>query len=70
MTFRRVVGITEDIPVRDEPHPVLPDWSLYAGRGGTAYYEPPVDGVTRLQYRQNDVDNGIRQIVIGTGLVS
>lgn len=67
--FRRVAGLPEDVETRDENHPALPDWSLYAGRGGTAWLTPSEDERRLLGYRRNDVENGIREILGGAGLL-
>lgn len=63
--FRRAAGLGGDLPVRDEEHPLLPDWSLYAGRGGTAYFEPDPAVVALLGYRRGDVMAAIQSILDG-----
>jgi nucleoside-diphosphate-sugar epimerase len=63
--FRRAAGMSGSLPVRDEEHPLLPDWSLYAGRGGTAYFEPDPHEVALLDYRRGDVMAGIQSILAG-----
>ena len=61
--YRRAAGLDGEIPVRDEEHPLLPDWSLYAGRGGTAWFEPDPAEQAVLGYRRGDVMRAIADIV-------
>lgn len=59
----RAAGRPEPLPILDQEHPMLPDAVLYAGRGGTVYYEPDAADVARLGYRRNDVRATLREIV-------
>lgn len=53
--FLEAVGDTTPLEVRDQEHPLLPDFMLFAGRGGSIYYDvDPVD-MEELGYRRNDV---------------
>lgn len=57
------LGSFERVQVRDAPHPVLPDTSLYAGRGATLAYEPNADLMARLRYRRHDAERAIFEMV-------
>ncbi|HEY4545720.1 MAG TPA: NAD-dependent epimerase/dehydratase family protein [Pedomonas sp.] len=61
--FRRAAGLPANLPIRNEEHPVLPDWALYAGRGGEAYFEPDARDAARLGYRRGDVGEAIAEVV-------
>lgn len=61
--FRRAAEMPDSLPIRNEEHPVLPDWALYAGRGGEAYFEPDADEGARLGYRRGDVAEAIAEVV-------
>ncbi|MDR3418032.1 MAG: hypothetical protein P4L83_17805 [Nevskia sp.] len=56
-------GRDEPIEVRDQEHPLLPDVVLYAGRGGTVYYEPDAAETALLGYRRGDVRRTLHEIV-------
>lgn len=62
-SYLRAAGDTAPLEVRDEPHPLLGDAAVLAGRGNTIYYEPDPAEVAELGYRRNDVDRTIDQIV-------
>ena len=62
-TYFEAAGRTEPLPVLDQEHPLLPDAALYAGRGGTVYYEPDPQETKRLGYRRNDMRRCLRDIV-------
>lgn len=53
--FFEAVGRPQAVPTIDREHPLLPDSMLYAGRGGTLYYEPDPDETALLGYRRHDV---------------
>lgn len=59
----RAAGGSGELPVIDQEHPMLPDSAIYAGRGGTIYYEPPADEVALLGYARQDVKRTLREIV-------
>ncbi len=59
----RAAGRKEPLEVIDREHPMLPDAILYAGRGGTVYYEPDAAETALLQYRRNDVRRTLREVV-------
>jgi dihydroflavonol-4-reductase len=61
--FFRAAGRPEPLPVRNEPHPMLPDGALYFGRGNTLYYEPDPAETALLGYRRNDVGRAIEEVV-------
>lgn len=50
-------------PVRDAEHPMLPDATLYFGRGNTLYYEPDAAETALLGYRRGDVGHALAEIV-------
>lgn len=62
-TYFEAAGRTEPLPVIDREHPLLPDLALYAGRGGTVYYEPDPEETALLGYRRNDMRRCLREIV-------
>jgi len=57
------LGMPRKLPVRDENHPAMPDWTLYSGRGTTIAYEPDPASVTRLGYRRHDAEHAVREMV-------
>ena len=59
----RAAGCKEPLEVLDREHPMLPDAVLYAGRGGTVYYEPDAAETKQLGYRRGDVRRTLREIV-------
>lgn len=62
-TYFEAAGRTEPLLVIDQEHPLLPDLALYAGRGGTVYYEPDPEETALLGYRRNDMRRCLREIV-------
>jgi nucleoside-diphosphate-sugar epimerase len=62
-SYLRAAGDTAALDVRDEPHPLLGDAAVLAGRGATIYYEPDPIEVAELGYRRNDVDRTIDEII-------
>jgi nucleoside-diphosphate-sugar epimerase len=60
--FFRAAG-REVPPVRDLEHPMLPDSTLYFGRGNTLYYEPDAAETDLLGYRRRDVGPALREVV-------
>jgi nucleoside-diphosphate-sugar epimerase len=50
-------------PVRNQEHPMLPDATLYFGRGNTLHYSPDPDEAALLGYRRRDVGRAIDEIV-------
>ena len=63
--FFRAAGHSGELPLIDQEHPMLPDMVLYAGRGGTIYYEPDAVETKLLGYRRGDVKRTLREIVEG-----
>jgi nucleoside-diphosphate-sugar epimerase len=60
--FFRAVG--RDLPpVRNTEHPMLPDSTLYFGRGNSLYYEPDAAETELLGYRRRDVGTSLREVV-------
>ncbi len=60
--FFQVVG--RDVPpVLDREHPMLPDASIFAGRGNDLFYEPDVAETALLGYRRNDIKRAVSEIV-------
>jgi dihydroflavonol-4-reductase len=62
-TYFAAAGRTEPLPLLDQEHPLLPDSALYAGRGGTVYYEPDPEETKLLGYRRNDMRRCLHDIV-------
>ena len=56
------MGRRERVQVRDEEHPSMPDFSLYAGRGATVAYDPDPGMVVRLGYRRHDAERVVREM--------
>ena len=54
-------------PVRDQEHPMLPDATLYFGRGNTLYYEPDASETALLGYRRKDVGRALDEVVAQYG---
>jgi len=77
LSFREFFGVFfraagRDVPpVRNEEHPLLPDATLYFGRGNTLHYEPDAAETALLGYRRNDVGRALGEVVAqyraGTG---
>jgi dihydroflavonol-4-reductase len=61
--YFRAAGREGALELVDREHPLLPDAVLYAGRGGTIYYEPDAAETALLGYRRNDVRRTLREIV-------
>lgn len=61
--YFRAAGREAPLELIDQEHPLLPDAVLYAGRGGTLYYEPDAAETALLGYRRNDVRRTLREIV-------
>jgi dihydroflavonol-4-reductase len=59
--YFRAAGRRVEFSVRDEPMPMIPDSSLFAGRNGTIFYDP--DGVETLGYRRHDMARTVGEIV-------
>jgi len=55
------VGNPQDLEVRSEEHPLLPDMIMFAGRGATVSYAP--EGVQELGYGTRRVRQAIAQLV-------
>lgn len=60
--FFRMAGRKEPLDVLDQEHPMLPDAVLYAGRGGSIYYEPDARETALLGYRRNDMQRTLKEI--------
>lgn len=50
-------------PARNEAHPMLPDETVYFGRGNTLHYTPDREEAALLGYRRSDVGRAIEAIV-------
>jgi nucleoside-diphosphate-sugar epimerase len=61
--FFKAVGDDRPLEVLDQEHPFFPDGMLYAGRGGTIYFEPDADEQAFLGYKRNDVRRAVKEIV-------
>jgi dihydroflavonol-4-reductase len=62
-SYLRAAGDAAPLEVRDAPHPLLGGAAILAGRGSTIYYEPDPAEVAELDYRRDDVDRTIDEIV-------
>ena len=77
LSFREFFGVFfraagRDVPpVRNDEHPLLPDATLYFGRGNTLHYEPDAAETALLGYRRRDVARSLEEVVgqyrAGTG---
>lgn len=56
------LGMKQRLPVRNEEHPSMPDFSLYSGRGATVAYEPDPDSVALLGYARHDAERAVREM--------
>jgi len=65
-TFFRAAG-REVPPVRDQEHPLLPDSTMYFGRGNTLHYEPDAAETALLGYRRRNVGEALREVVAQYG---
>lgn len=63
--YFRAAGRSGQLALIDREHPMLPDVVLYAGRGGTIYYEPDAAETKLLGYRRGDVRRTLHEIVEG-----
>lgn len=61
--YFRAAGRSGQLAMIDREHSLLPDVILYAGRGGTIYYEPDARETKLLGYRRGDVRRTLREIV-------
>jgi nucleoside-diphosphate-sugar epimerase len=61
--YLQAAGDARPLEVRDQEHPLLPDFALLAGRGSTIYYDPDPAEVVELGYRLHDVARTIQLIV-------
>lgn len=61
--FFRAAGDDRPLEVKDQEHPLLPDFAILAGRGNSIYYDTDPAEVAELGYRQNDVARTIQLIV-------
>ncbi len=61
--YFHAAGREAPLEVIDREHPLLPDTVLYAGRGGSIYYEPDAAETALLGYRRNDMRRTLREIV-------
>ena len=59
--FFRAAG--REVPaVRDEQHPLLPDATIYFGRGNTLHYEPDAAEASLLGYQRHDVGRALAEV--------
>lgn len=56
------VGAGKPVPVEDREHPLLPDASLFAGRGTELFYEPDPRGAALLGYGRGNATPAIREL--------
>ena len=61
--FFKAAGDDEPFEVRDQEHPLLPDFAILAGRGNSIYYDTDPAEVAELRYRQNDIARTVGIIV-------
>ena len=61
--FFDAVGSDVQLPVIDQEHPLFPDATMFAGRGGTIYYDPDPAETALLGYRRNDIRNAVEFLV-------
>lgn len=61
--FFKAAGDDEPLEIRDQEHPLLPDFAILAGRGNSIYYDTDPAEIAELGYRQNDVARTIAMIV-------
>lgn len=57
------LGKPQRLPIRDEEHVSMPDWTLYSGRGTVVSYEPDPESVERLGYGRHDAERAVREMV-------
>lgn len=61
--FFRAAGNDADVPPLDQEHPMLPDASIYTGRGNTVSYEPDPADYALLNYRRHDITRAVNEVV-------
>ena len=61
--FFRAAGNSEPVPSLDQDHPMLPDATIFAGRGTPVSYEPDAEEVALLDYRRGDVQRAVNEII-------
>jgi dihydroflavonol-4-reductase len=61
--FFVAAGNAEAVEARDQEHPLLPDAALLTGRGDFLSYEPDAFDVELLDYRRNDIERAIEEVV-------
>lgn len=61
--FFRASGNDQDVPSRDQEHPLLPDIAIYTGRGNTVAYEPDPADVAVLGYARGDIQRAVNEVV-------
>ncbi|SDS71552.1 hypothetical protein SAMN05216198_2591 [Halopseudomonas litoralis] len=60
--FKRA-GNEQQIEVRDEEHPLLPNMILYAGPGATVSYDPPAEETELLGYGRGRIPAMISEVI-------
>lgn len=61
--FFAAAGGRRDLPIWDNPHPLFPSASNYAGKGKTLFFTPEVREQALLGYGRHDVRRAIEEIV-------
>ena len=61
--FFRAAGNSEPVPSLDQDHPMLPDVTIFAGRGTPVSYEPDAEETALLDYRRGDVQRAVNEII-------
>ena len=61
--FFRAAGNSEPVPSLDQDHPMLPDATIFAGRGTPVSYEPDAEETALLDYRRGDVQRAVNEII-------
>lgn len=56
------LGVDRTVDVRDEEHPLLPDFSIVQGRGNTIAYEPDAAALA-LGFRRHDIRRAVDEAV-------
>ncbi|MDB5583527.1 MAG: nucleoside-diphosphate sugar epimerase [Bradyrhizobium sp.] len=65
--YFRAAGRAQTLSVLDQEHPLFPDSILYAGRGGTIYFEPDEAERAFLGYERGRIRQEIEAIVAAYG---